>query len=644
MKPFEVANLFKHRSLKSLDGRASAHLCVFVVSRALEKEDRYESVAWRFDAETGPRAMTSPLFDVKSAQLDPKGARLAFLSKRDGNSEQIHILPLDGGEAAQLGHSDAQLKSIEMWSPGGDRLLLLASVPWAEDDRDDPEAKARPQVVDHLPYKQDGKGAIVGVRTRIYQIETGTGKLTPLVEGDFDVEQAQWSPDGRYLAYVRGRGGSQRHRSDLWLADADGGNARRISGQLATLSGLRWSPDGSLLAFGGCENEGDSLSHLWFYRPQDDALYRPGDNKLHLEGSQILWHADGRRLATIEAHRGLHRVAVVDADSGRIEHLDVGLRHVSGLCAFGDRIAVVAASMRNAEEIHSLSWEGGDPQCHTDFNRRWLKRETRPRVIKRRFEVPDGKSGRERIEAWLLRPPGPGPFPTLIDFHGGPQSVALIDFASHVYWHALVAKGWMVVAPNAIGSGSYGEDFAERLRGRWGEIDFPQHLAILDTLQREGIADERLACTGKSYGGFLTAWALGHSRRFKAAVVSAPVVDIESHAGTSDTGYYVTPYAMAGEMSEARERWHALSPIQYCQVANAAALLLQGEKDERCPLGQSEELFAGLVRCAKAPAKMVVYPGGSHSLASSGKPSHRLDYHARIVDWLEHWTNGTSGS
>jgi hypothetical protein len=60
--------------------------------------------------------------------------------------------------------------------------------------------------------------------------------------------------------------------------------------------------------------------------------------------------------------------------------------------------------------------------------------------------------------------------------------------------------------------------------------------------------------------------------------------------------------------------------------------------DARCALGKSEEIFARLVRCSNAPARMVVYPGGSHSMATSGKPSHRVDYHARLVAWVEQWT------
>ncbi|WP_211302354.1 alpha/beta hydrolase family protein [Nannocystis exedens] len=122
------------------------------------------------------------------------------------------------------------------------------------------------------------------------------------------------------------------------------------------------------------------------------------------------------------------------------------------------------------------------------------------------------------------------------------------------------------------------------------------------------------------------------------AVVSAPVANILSHFGTSDSGYYVTPYAMAGEVWEAREKYHALSPVEYLEHATTPTLILQGEEDQRCPIGQAEEVFATLIRAGKAPVEFVRYPGGDHHLAEQGPPSHRIDYTRRIVEGVERWS------
>lgn len=642
MKPFAPDDLFLHRSLKGLDGSASHPRTVFVVSRALKEGDKYESTVWSLDAsgEDPPQQLTMTLFDAKSPRLDPAGNTLAFLSKRDEDGGvQVQLQGMDGGEARQLTNSERTLQTIEMWSGDGAHLLLTAKVPWAEDEGDDIGVpNGRPWVVNFLPYKLDGSGPVVGYRTVLLQVDIASGDETVLVEGDFNVASAQWSPDGQSLAFVRARSGKQRHLQDLWLADADGGNARQVTEELVTVSGPRWSPDGRRIVLGGSRREGDSMTHLWMLDVASGEVSQPAGDEFQLEGSIFIWHSDGTGIATVAARRGLHEVVSIDFDSGTIDRLDSGLRHATSLCASGERLLFVSSSMRCPDEAHSVRWDGQDERRHSTFNREWFEERLRPRVDKRTFDVPDGDDGVEQIDAWLLRPEeGEGPFPLLLDFHGGPQSDVLVDYGVHAYWYQLCSEGWAILAANAVGSGGYGTEFARRMCGCWGKLDLPQHLAIIDTLQDEGIVSERLACTGKSYGGYLAAWAIGHSDRFKAAVISAPVADLQSHSGTSDTGYYVGPYAMDGEITEARDRYHRLSPIEYCHAVTTPTLLLQGEEDQRCPLGQSEEIFANLVRCSKASVRMVVYPGGSHHLAGSGKPSHRVDYHRRLAGWVRNW-------
>ncbi len=134
--------------------------------------------------------------------------------------------------------------------------------------------------------------------------------------------------------------------------------------------------------------------------------------------------------------------------------------------------------------------------------------------------------------------------------------------------------------------------------------------------------------------GFLSAWAICHSDTFSAAVVSAPVANMQSHAGTSDSGYYVTPYAMDGQPDACPDRYRRLSPLSHVSSARGPVLLLNGAEDQRCPTGQCEGLMAGLACRSRQPVQMVVYPGGTHSLAATGRPSHRRDYHQRIVRFL----------
>ncbi|WP_281782056.1 S9 family peptidase [Lysobacter auxotrophicus] len=638
-KAIRVDDLYLHTTIQALHGADSHATAAFLRSQPSRKQQTYLSTVWTLDtaSDASPRVLTSRDFPAQSPVLSPDGSTLAFLSARGRKNAttQVHVLSLHGGEARCVTSMEESLGSIAGWSADGKRLLVSASVPWAEDERDDASRpdNERPIVVNHLPYKLDGSGAAVGKRKHVFSVDVQSGDARQLTRGDFDVKEAQWSPDGKRLAFVRTREGRQRHRHDLWIADAQGADPKQLTTELASVTGIRWSPDGTKLVFGANRTPGNSLDRPWLIDVASGALKELGGDDLHLEGDRFVWNADGVRVATIASIRGMQEIAVIDCERNEVRHFARRLRHVLQLGQSNGRLLYTVATMRRPEEVFTCDWDDGNERRHTALNA-WARKRERPRVSVRRFDVPDGEGGTEQVDAWILRPQGEGPFPVLVDMHGGPQSTALIDLPSHVYWYELVARGWMIVAPNAVGSGSYGTDFAKRLIGRWGELDFPQHLAILDRLRADGLIDDRIACAGKSYGGFLSAWAVGHSDAFRAAVVSAPVANIESHAGTSDTGFYVTPYAMGGEIDQVRERYHRLSPVEYCRRADAAVLLLQGQDDERCPLGQSEEMVANLVRCSTAPVRMVVYPRGSHGMAGTGNLAHRVDYHTRLADWV----------
>jgi dipeptidyl aminopeptidase/acylaminoacyl peptidase len=231
--------------------------------------------------------------------------------------------------------------------------------------------------------------------------------------------------------------------------------------------------------------------------------------------------------------------------------------------------------------------------------------------------------------------------PLLLDIHGGPHGFVGNYFSlSHFYRYALASQGWTVLALNPSGSGSYGEAFANSICGRWGEFDMPEHLAAIDELVAEGIAHpDLLAVAGYSYGGYMAAWMIGYSDRFRAAVVGAPIVNLESLHGTSDIGMWYCFWEMQGDIVSNRDRFRRLSPVNYVDQVTTPTLILHGEADERCPISQGEELFIGLLAVGRVPVEFVRYPESSHLFLSSGWPRHRVDYHRRVMSWLEHYVN-----
>jgi dipeptidyl aminopeptidase/acylaminoacyl peptidase len=354
-------------------------------------------------------------------------------------------------------------------------------------------------------------------------------------------------------------------------------------------------------------------------------------------GENLHWSPDGARLVLVEAHRSCHRVVSVSTADGSSRTLVEGERQLACLMFTRSGMAFFSESATQPRELHATDAGGGHERRVTDFNAWWRER-TPVEVELRSFRVPDGGGGEESVDGWYVRPQGaPGPLPLMVEAHGGPTSYAMLGYRWHTHWYVLAGRGWSILALNPAGSSGYGRAFACRLDGHWGELDFPQHVAAIESLQSAGLADERVAIAGKSYGGYMAAWAIGHSRMFRAAIVAAPVANLESHFGTSDGGYYYDPYTMKTEHHLNADRFRKLSPLQHIHKARTPTLVLQGKDDERCPRGQAEELFASLMRCSKVPCELVLYPGGDHHFFERGKPSHRMDVVLRSVLWLERW-------
>jgi dipeptidyl aminopeptidase/acylaminoacyl peptidase len=646
--PFEPEDLFLYKTVAGIHCAPDSELAVCVVESIDREQDSRTSAVWLvpLNGDT-PRQFTSGSGNDDTPRWSPDGSQLAFLSARSGGVRQIYLMPRNGGEAQQLTRFNFGAMSIE-WSPDGQRLLATCKM------QVDPERRGKraeengngidrksdaPKLIWRLPYKSDGIGYLLSREVHLFAVDASTGDSVQLTDGPFEVRSAEWAPDGRRIAFTRTREARFGHRTDVWMMDVNDRTCKQLSQDVASTQYPRWSPDGRYVVFTGTADEGDAQLRLWLIDIETATVRALGDEAIEVvAGDTVHWSEDSSEVIFVLARHGRQEIACVTVPTGHITHVITGDRQVSKLARTNGRLVYVSEDASTPNDVYCASHKGDQETRLTDFNT-WWKDRLLPRVELRSFDVPDGEGGRENVDGWLLRPAnGNGPVPLLIDVHGGPASYVLLEHIRHLYWQVLVSRGWGVLAINPVGSSSYGRAFSSRLRGHWGQYDLDQHLAAVEALKQDGIADHRVAMTGKSYGGFMTAWAISHASCFlRAAVVMAPVTNLETHYGTSDSGYYADPYAMYGEPYMNRETSRDLSPMKHAEMAQTPTLILQGEEDERCPKCQSEELFVTLMRGNDTPAEMVLYPGGSHHMFETGKPSHCVDAMTRLIDWVEGW-------
>lgn len=226
--------------------------------------------------------------------------------------------------------------------------------------------------------------------------------------------------------------------------------------------------------------------------------------------------------------------------------------------------------------------------------------------------------------------------PLLVSLHGGPHGFLGPGVApTHFYRWLMASRGWLVLALDPSGSGTYSDDHTLRIRGRWAELDFDEVLDSIDTLIGEGLVDEHaVSLSGFSYGGYLAAHLFLRTSRFRTATIGAPLLNLREWYSESDIGPSYLRWHFDAEAQGFWERLQTASvELPAAPQVPAPVLLLNGLEDQRCPHGATQR-FLTAIEERGGQASWIGYRHEGHNLPSSGQLSARLDYHERVVNWL----------
>ncbi len=607
------------------DGRHVA----FTLSAFVGDQQKPQSRIWIVETsgKDEARPLTSGAREDAHPRWSPDSQQIAYVAKAEGEKEkpQLHIIQVQGGAAKRLctmpnGASDPE------WSPDGSRIAFI-SLEGAEPS-DDPLVVVPPR------------------HRRLWTLRPGFDIPEPVTPDNLTIWEYAWSPDGKQIAvyYSTGPTESDWYKGQIGIVPASGGAIRQISQLAGQASSLTWLPDGRSVAYvtGNWSDRGLVGGDL-FVQAVDGGEARNLTPNGEISLSWCRWFPDGKRLLYAAWSGVTHQIGLLDAQTGSMETLAddfvIGER-------FGPRFSA-APDLRSIAVTHSTHdhpydvWFGeltgeGDASSHIAW--RQLTR-LNPIAEETLAIAPTERISYVSVDSWQIDALFTAPLhreeqtppPLVVHVHGGP-STAYVDAWSE--WGQLLASaGFAVLEANIRGSQGRGTAFSDAVLGDMGGKDFQDLMYGVDYLIARGLVDaSRIGIMGWSYGGFMTAWAVTQTNRFKAAIMGAGICDYHSfHAQTNIPDW--DRIFIGADMLEHPEAYRERSAITYAARVTTPTLILHGEKDECVPVNQAYAFHRALKERG-VPTELVVYPREGHGLRERG---HLRDLEERLVRWFKQY-------
>jgi dipeptidyl aminopeptidase/acylaminoacyl peptidase len=654
----------------SPDGRSVAYVLVAVN----EKEDRYDTSIWIVPASGGvPSRLTAGSRDT-SPRWSPDGKTLAFLrAESEKGRPQIYLLPLGGGEARPLTDMPKGA-SAAVWSPdGGTVAFTSGTTPQEfqehreakEKGKTEEKKKSDVHIVTRAVFRENGEGWLDPAHpshiwtAAVTKISDTPAVARQLTSGRYAEEEPFWSPDGSKIYFTSTRVDEPYYDppdSNLYSVPAAGGAVETVIDIDGPVESSAVAPDGFRFAFAGFINPREAQSYtredLFFWANGKAAALTP-DQELAL-GADVIgdqhpprgggatplnWTRDGKAVILVTTLHGRSNLVRVDVSSHRIEPLTQGDHDVFSYSATPDatRFALAIADATHIGDIFLLDLPTRKLTQLTHVNDPLFGQLGLSRPDEFWYTSFDGR----KINGWILKPPDFDPskkYPLILEIHGGPHTAYGHTFFHEFQWMA--AKGYVVVYTNPRGSTTYGQEFANIIQYRYPGDDYKDLMAGVDEVVRRGYVDQkRMGVTGGSGGGLLTNWTVTQTDRFAAAVSQRSVADWASFWYSADftlfrpSWFHSTPFHDPEEFS-------ARSPVRYAEKIHTPLMLTVGERDERTPPSQGAEAMFRALKAQKKPTVLVSFPGETHELSRSGKPSHRIERLQHIVNWFEKYLKG----
>ncbi len=620
--------------------------------------DRRTADLWMIGTDgSDHRALTSLPGTERSPRWSPDGSRILYLSDGEGENGTTRLWIRwvgtdDRAPIATLSHAPSELE----WSPDGKWIAFSMFVPEATTALVPPSDQPAgadwgpPFVeIDQLEYRADGDGYLEQGYTQIFVLPAEGGTPRQLTAEPYPHDGGlSWTPDGSTVVVSARRREDWRYEprdTEIYEVSVADGSVRQLSDRRGPDADPAVSPDGSMIAYVGSDEryQGYQVTEL-FVMDRGGGHARSLTSALDRDAENPAWSADGTGLYFQYDDEGNTKLAFVTLNGDvRVLAQDVGGLSLGRPYAGGaysvasdGRFAFTVSTPAHPADLAVGGPGPGMPRRLTALNDDLLRHRRLAEVEEMWLESSyDGRP----IQAWIAKPPGFDPtrkYPLILEIHGGPFANYGDRFSAEVQLYA--AAGYMVLYVNPRGSTSYGAEFGNLIHHAYPSQDYDDLMSAVDAVLERGYVDEQnLFVTGGSGGGVLTAWIVGKTDRFRAAVSAKPVINWYSFVLTADRTSFFSRWWFPGFPWEQPEQYLARSPLSLVGNVTTPTMLMTGEEDYRTPISESEQFYAAL-KLRGVPAMLVRIPDASHGIAD--KPSNlmaKVDY---ILAWFDRYRTG----
>jgi len=611
--------------------------------------DRARRNLWIVNADgTNNRPLRSEAKNFMSPRWSPDGTRLAYVSAAEG-SPQLYVRWIDTGQTALLTNL-VQAPNAIAWSADGKSIAFTQLVPEKKPPLATPPEKpegaqwAPPvKVIDSVVYRADGEGYLEAGYQHVFVVSAEGGTPRQLTDGEFnDDGPLSFTPDNKRIVFSANRGADWERdpqESEVFTVDIATGKLTQLTKRDGPDNSPVVSPDGRYIAYLGFDDrlQGYQVTHL-YVMDSDGANSRELTADLDRDVADPRWSADSRSVYFSYDERGVRKLGITSLN-GKLRMLadglggiDLGRPYTSGSfsVARNGRAAFAHNTTARPADVATVAG-GGSPRVLTALNDDLLGNKVLGTV--KEITWKSSKDQRD-IQGWVITPPdfdASKKYPLILEIHGGPFAAYGPNYTTEMQLFA--AAGYIVLYSNPRGSTSYGEEFGNLIHHAYPGDDYDDLMSGVDAVIAQGHVDtNNLFVTGGSGGGVLTAWIVGKTDRFRAAVVAKPVINWSSFVLTSDANNFFYRYWFGAQPWEQPEQYWKRSPLSLVGNVKTPTMLLTGESDYRTPIGESEQFYQAL-KLRKVDTVMVRIPEASHGMTS--RPSNLIAKVDNILAWFE---------